>query len=265
MRANTMADELADSVDTAAERPLFMIGCVRSGTTFVRDLIKRRDSVICPEETHYYRWGEPFRSPGFERPTFNGGILKAHRKRDGITEERFRDIYYRSNTRGELLVRHVREMARLRNLTDYRWFDKTPQNVYGLDLIASEFPSAVYLHMVRNPLNVVASLKLGKVLAVPDIHGACNYWLEAAAAIRQFRQVHGDRLLEVRYEDLVEDLLGALEAIFALFDLPFEEELYSASDARPERNLFRNQLDPDEIETVRRRCGPVAETYGYEL
>lgn len=265
MQADTAADAHADAVDTTAERPLFMIGCVRSGTTFVRDLIKRHEHVLCPEETHYYRWGEPFRTRGFDRPALNGPVLKAHRNKDGITEERFRQLYAGSQTRGELLVRHIREMARLRNLTDYRWFDKTPQNVYGLSLIENEFPRAVYLHMVRNPLNVVASLKLGKVVKVEDIHGACNYWLEAVTCVRHFKRLNGEHVLEVHYEDLVEDVQGSLAGIFRLFDLPFDRSAYSASDARPERNLYRSVLDADEIETVRRRCGALAESYGYAL
>ena len=254
-----------EPVDTTAERPLFMIGCVRSGTTLVRDLIRRGENIICPEETHYYRWGEPFGTPAFERAVMNGPVLKRHRERDGVSEERFAEIFGQSSSRGELLVRHVREMARGRDLSTYRWFDKTPQNVYGLNLIAADFPRAVYLHMVRNPLNVVTSLKIGKVIKVADICGACNYWLESVALVRQFRKANEARLLEMRYEDLIEDVPGKLAEIFALFDQPFDPARYSVSDANPERNLYRQHLDEAEIEAVRRRCGPVAESYGYTL
>lgn len=265
MATDTTAGAVVDTVDTTAERPLFMIGCVRSGTTLVRDLIKRHEAVICPEETHYFRWGEPFRTRGFERPLFSGQVLKAHRQRDGIAEERFRQLYDHSLTRGELLVRHVREMARQRDLADFRWFDKTPQNVYGLNLIAAEFPRAVYLHMVRNPLNVVASLKLGKVVKVEDIDGACNYWLEAVGLVRQFRRIHGERVLEVRYEDLTENVVGSLAEMFRLFDLPFDRRRYSSADARPEQNQYREELHAAEIDTVRRRCAETAAAYGYDL
>lgn len=256
---------LHEPVDTARERPLFMIGCVRSGTTLVRDLIKRAEGVVCPEETHYYRWGDPFGTRSFEKAVLNGPVLKAHRKRDGLSEARFGELYRQSSGRGELLVRHVREIARVRGLSTYRWFDKTPQNVYGLSLIAGDFPQAVYLHMVRNPLNVVTSLKIGKVIKVEDIRGACNYWLEAAAQVRHFRKAHGDRVLEMRYEDLIEDVPGSLSRIFRLFDHPFDPERYSASDANRERNLYRKHLDAEEIAIVRQRCGAVAESYGYRL
>ena len=36
--------------------PLFLVGCVRSGTTLTRDLLRRVPGVICPEETHFLRW-----------------------------------------------------------------------------------------------------------------------------------------------------------------------------------------------------------------
>ena len=265
METENFASGYEDPIDTTAERPLFMIGCVRSGTTLVRDLIKRGENIICPEETHYYRWGEPFGTRGFERAVLNGPVLKAHRKRDGLREVRFAELYRQSTGRGDLLVRHVREMARSRGLSTYRWFDKTPQNVYGLNMIADDFPDAVYLHMVRNPLNVVTSLKIGKVIKIDDIRAACSYWLEAVALVRQFRKANERKVLEVRYEDLVEDVPRHLAEIFRLFDQPYEPRRYSVADANPERNLYRKHLDDEEVAFVRRQCGQVAERYGYLL
>ena len=46
-----------------------------------------------------------------------------------------------------------------------RWFDKTPQNIYGLTLLSAVYPEAKFVCIVRHPLNVVASLKRGKVMA----------------------------------------------------------------------------------------------------
>jgi len=249
----------------AQAEPLFILGCVRSGTTLTRDLLRRQPATICPEETHYFRYGDPFQTGAFKKPLLNGKTLQKHREMDGIPEEEFRRMLSQSRSRGELMCRHVDYMAKSRGLADYRWFDKTPQNVYGLPMIRGEFPKARFLHIVRNPLNVVASLKLGKQMHVPDIHGAINYWVEAITIIRQMAPLLEDSLLEMRYEDLVADPVPNMEKLLAFSGIGDQLSLYSALDVRPERNQYVEVLTKKEQNIVRRRCARLARRYGYEL
>ena len=249
----------------AQARPLFIVGCVRSGTTLVRDLLRRQPDVICPEETHYFRYGEPFRTNGFDKPLKNGKTLQKHREIDGIPQEAFEEMLSQSCSRGELMCRHVDYMAKARGLHEYRWFDKTPQNVYGLPLIRAEFPKGRFLHLVRNPLNVVASLKLGKVMKVTDTHGACNYWIEAVTIIRMMAPLLKDELLELRYEDVAADPVGNMEKLLDFSELGNRTDLYAPRDAHAERNQYRDVLTDREKDIVIRRCGNLASKYGYEL
>ena len=46
----------------AQQAPFFVLGCVRSGTTMLRDALRMHPHLACPEETHFFRWGEPFGS-----------------------------------------------------------------------------------------------------------------------------------------------------------------------------------------------------------
>lgn len=253
------------SLQTQQARPLFIVGCVRSGTTLVRDLLRRQPATICPEETHYFRYGEPFRTAGNTRPLMNSKTLQKHREIDGISQEAFAELHAQSSTRGELLCRHVDYMARARNLGDYRWFDKTPQNVYGVALIRAEFPHARFLHLVRNPLNVVASLKLGKVMKVPDMHGACNYWIEAVTIIRQLAPLLQDKLLEMRYEEFTAEPVPSMKRLLDFSELGERFDLYTDADAHEERNQYLDILTREEQDTVRHRCGMLASRYGYDL
>lgn len=249
----------------AQARPLFIIGCVRSGTTLVRDLLRRQPDVICPEETHYFRYGEPFRTARFNQPMKNGKTLQKHREIDGIPPGDFEKMLLQSRSRGELMCRHVDFMAKARGLDDYKWFDKTPQNVYGLPLIRAEFPKGRFLHLVRNPLNVVASLKLGKVMKVTDTHGACNYWIEAVTIIREMAPLLKDDLLELRYEDVAADPVGNMEKLLNFSELGNRKDLYASSDAHAERNQYPDVLTDKEKEIVIRSCGTLAAKYRYEL
>jgi hypothetical protein len=62
---------------------------VRSGTTLTRDLLRRVPGVICPEETHFLRWSEPFRTPASMPPHTQNQVLRRHREIDGVPEEVF--------------------------------------------------------------------------------------------------------------------------------------------------------------------------------
>jgi hypothetical protein len=162
------------------DRPLFLVGCVRSGTTLTRDLLRRVPGLLCPEETHFLRWAEPFRTPASMPPHRENAVLRRHRAIDGVPEEVFARLLETSRSKAELQRGYIAAFARTKGVSQpYRWADKTPQNIYGAPLILSEFPEARLCHIVRNPLNVVASMLLGRQVAVPDLHGAINYWCEA--------------------------------------------------------------------------------------
>lgn len=246
------------------EEPLFIVGCVRSGTTMVRNLLRRQPNFLCPEETHYYRYGEPYHTRAHNAPFTNSETLRKHREIDGLPDDVFQTLYTDSRTRGELLFAHVSHMARERGLPEgWRWFDKTPQNVYGMALMRAEFPKARFLHLVRHPLNVVASLKVGKVIKVADVIGAANYWLEAVKIVRTLAPILGDDLLELRYEDIGTDPVAALTRISEFARLPAPVGLYAPEDVYEERNQYLSVLGPGEIKAVWRHCGRMAEQYGY--
>lgn len=250
-------------MNTEAEPPFFILGCVRSGTTLVRNLLRRHPTLICPEETHYYRWGEPFKSEHYTHRMFNNKTIIRHRQIDGISDYAFKKIYDTANSRADLLMGHIAECARINKLESYRWFEKTPQNVYGMAMIANDFPQARFLHIVRNPLNVVASLKEGKIIKVNDIIGACSYWNEAVSIIAHQKQGIPDRILEVHYEDLASDTPAKMAQIQKFFHIDEEAIQYSSSDAHPERNRYKDILNDKEQLTVKRLCRPNAEYYGY--
>ncbi len=256
---------MTQTLDHAAMKPLFILGCVRSGTTLVRDLLRRVPHMICPEETHYFRYGEPFRTNAFNRPFLKSATLLKHREIDGISPEDFERMLGTARTRGELLCLHVEHMARQKGWDSYQWFDKTPQNVYGLPMIRAEFPKARFLHLVRNPLNVVASLKLGKVMKVPDIDAACNYWLEAVQIVRQMAPVLGPDLLEVNYEDFAADPVSGMAQLLTFSGFGDHPDLFSSADAHVERNQYLSVLSRKEQTRVVERCAESAAAYGYHM
>jgi hypothetical protein len=49
---------------------------------------------------------------------------------------------------------------------------------------------------------------LGRQVAVPDLHGAINYWCEAVQIAATLRKAAPDRIMDLRYEDLVANVPG---------------------------------------------------------
>src|SRR5688572_15305042 len=60
--------------------PFFVLGCVRSGTTMLRDALRMHPNLACPEETHFFRWGEPYGTEAMSRSLSNNAVLKKHRE-----------------------------------------------------------------------------------------------------------------------------------------------------------------------------------------
>jgi len=266
MNATTQPSPGDASETQPADQPLFIVGAVRSGTTLTRDLLRRVPNFICPEETHFFRWAEPFRTPHSMHPYRTNNLLKTHREMDGVDAESFERILGGSRNKSELQRNYITAFARAKGLHGpYRWFDKTPQNVYGAPLIAQEMPKARFLHLVRNPLNVVASLQLGRQVKIPDLHGSCNYWIESVQIMETLATAFPDRVMTLRYEDLVADVPGAMARILDHAGVEAPPGLYRASDAHPERNLWTSALKDGELFTIRKRCGALARRFGYDI
>jgi hypothetical protein len=222
--------------------------------------------VICPEETHFLRWSEPFRTPASMPPHTQNQVLRRHREIDGVPEDVFADLLRTCRSKGELQRAYIAAFARARGVTaPYRWIDKTPQNIYGGALILAEFPGARLLHIVRNPLNVVASMLLGRQVAVPDLHGAINYWCEAVQIAATLRKAAPDRIMDLRYEDLVADVPGAMAGVLRFAGLPAPVGLYAGPTPIPNGTSGATRLDPAARAVVLARCGPLARTHGYDL
>jgi len=249
----------------ASNEPFFILGCVRSGTTMLRDLLRSVPRLACPEETHFYRWGEPLGSPVFANTVRRNKVLQKHRAIDGVSEAAFAEILAGARTRRELTERYIAAFKAAQGIGEGRWFDKTPQNIYGLALLADEFPEAKIVHIVRNPLNVVASLAVGKVMLLENTVGAANYWREAVAIFDKVKPSITGRVHEIAYETLTAEPAAELARLMAFLDEDVRDIRFDLSKIHPERDQWRDVLSADAVATVREICGPWARRYGYDL
>lgn len=169
-----------------------------------------------------------------------------------------------------------------------RWGDKTPMYMQHLCLLERLFPTARFVHLIRDGRDAAVSF-LGmpegvatRTWAHPRTPAgfACQWRAEVEAARSLGRRV-GDRYLEVRYEALVTDPEAELRRVCELAELPWDAGMldyagtvdlsgkpHQRSLARPPTPGLRDwrrelsEQDRLEFEAV---AGDVLAALGYEV
>lgn len=168
----------------AALRPIFIVGCPRSGTTLLRLILDSHPNISCGPESHFLtdleaivgRYWHRIKPFGFDKPYWHEKIAA------------FFDSFQ---------MEHARARGKA------RWADKTPKYSIRLPFINEIFPECQVVHMIRDPYDVVASHRERwgyKSALLCAMRTWKEYVTEARAA---GRGMPAGRYKEIRYEQLV--------------------------------------------------------------
>ena len=229
----------------------------------LRDALRLHPNLACPEETSFLRWGEAPGTDNFNRMLGTNPVLKHHRELDGITEDEFRAMLAACTSRGDLYRRYMALFIERRKPGARRWFDKTPQNVYGALLAATTIERSRFVHIVRDPRNVAASLRIGKVVKVGHLNGAIAYWTEAVQIMNGLKKAYPGRVLEIRYEDFVADPQAGLRALLDWLGESYDPAWFASVDTRLVDHAQEGVLTPAELEQVVQGCRRGMRRHGY--
>jgi len=242
--------------------PFFIIGAPRSGTTLLRDILKQHQRLEAPEETHFFRWSEAFGSNGYLKHYRKSPLFTKHRSIDGVHDRDFFLELALKKDRKKLMDWYGERILSIKNNPSGRWFDKTPQNVYGILLISEMYPDSKFVHIYRNPLNVVASLVEGKVMPKQNLNAAINAWVEPMAILAQYKKIANQRLLEVCYESLGENCRDEIYQILTFLGENSEQMNFTIA-AHKEKNRYKKILTEEEIYIVLDATEKYRLIYGY--
>ncbi|MBD2896277.1 hypothetical protein amrb99_52230 [Actinomadura sp. RB99] len=204
---------MSSGLATPSERPIFVIGCPRSGTTLLRLMLHSHPRIALPIETRFVL-------PAYAARAQFGDLADSRNRRalaDWLTTRpatRFRDlgldpraiteeIVAAPPTLGSALAVVFRAYARLHGKV--RWGDKRPSYIRHAGALLRMFPDAQFVHLVRDGRDCVASLK-----EMPwydqDLNHAVSVWREAIDTGRRLAARLGpDAFYELQYERLVAD------------------------------------------------------------
>ena len=168
--------------------PIFIIGCPRSGTTLIRVILDSHPNICCGPETHLIRNLKPIKDNIHE----NWNRLEPYGLTENIANKKLSEIFS---------IFHENYM-KLKNKK--RWAEKTPDNIFYIDVINEFFPNCQFINVIRDGRDVVCSYKdrWGRVI----IYTAIKNWNEAAELTYRFRKQFDDkRYMEIRYEKLIKN------------------------------------------------------------
>jgi len=193
------------------DRPVFIVGMPRSGTTLVEQILASHESVYGAGELEAMKMSllEVFRADRLKNidPDF-----EKHLTRDNV----------RSAAR-----RYMAELGRIDTRTP-RITDKMPVNFQWLGFVRLMFPNARIIHCLRNPADTCLSIYtkfIGK--NVPwyfNLDEMGQYYAAYRALMMHWQDVLGDQIMTVRYEDLVADQPGETRKMLEFCGLKWDED-----------------------------------------
>jgi hypothetical protein len=124
-----------------------------------------------------------------------------------------------------------------------RWGDKSPMYTGYIDLMAEIFPTAQFIHLIRDGRDVVLStVSTYKERFYVDVYFAARSWKRRVRkALASAARLDSNRYYELRYEELAADPESALRAI-----CEFLGEIYVPEMAEPHR-MAREHIRPKSL------------------
>ena len=251
----------ASEATNATERPVFVVGAPRSGTTFMGNSLGRL--------------------PGFVDLGEVGPLKVAIDELVALPEEESARRFHR-------IIERVRRLGLARRL---RAVEQTPETSFVLGAALRAYPEGKAVHMVRDGRDVVCSLlEKGWLRAerggtddvgspygeqarswveperVPEFQAASEATRAAWAWRRYLSAVRATApgALEVRYEELAADPAATAQRIAAHIDADVEPLVQALRAVHAESvGRWRRDLTPEQLADVEAEAGPLLRELGY--
>ena len=217
-------------------RPVFVIGCHRSGTNLLYDtLLSAGGFAVYRGYLPVYKMLIPrFGSFGWERNRrrmLDAWLRSKGFRRSGLEPEFFRaKVLGECRSGGEFIRLTMDEIARRQNAV--RWAVYDPDNVLFIRQIKRDLPEALFVHIIRDGRDIALSLrKMGGFQPLPwdrgelaGLEATALYWEWMVRKGRKYGREFGSDYIEVHYEDLVQEPRRTLEALgkFLAHDLDYD-------------------------------------------
>jgi hypothetical protein len=198
---------------------VFIVGCPRSGTTWLQSLVASHPLAHTGRESHLFDW-------------YLGPLIRHWNQeleiRDVGLGNYFREDEFHSLVRN-FTLQLLAPMAL--SLQEGELFvEKTPGHGLYLQEISEMLPQSRYLHILRDGRDVTASMlaaskSWASSWAPRDARNAARTWVKSVTTIREAaRSLPSGRFLEVRYEELWNDPRRILSEVMEFLGLKWNDQ-----------------------------------------
>jgi hypothetical protein len=205
----------------ASERPVFVVGMPRSGTSLTEQILASHPQVHGAGELLYWIFAaDAERAANPEQRAVNSEQRAVNPEQRAVnSEQRAAMIAELGRAYLEGLAAQAPDASRV--------IDKLPVNFRNAGLIHAALPGAKFIHLERNALDTCLSIYFqGFSAAHPyatDFGDLAHYYHEYRRLMAHWRSVLPPQtLLEVRYENLVDDPEGWTRRMLAHIGLPWD-------------------------------------------
>lgn len=270
--------------------PLFIIGMPRSGTKLIRTLLNNHSSIYIPSiETNniplmiklYREIGDIKDPKNFHR--FYNTISKTtyfkYRKLDKkkiITESEW------YNSCSNFTIGEVFKKLILFNIdchqedVDLIWGDKSPSYINHVHHLKEIFPQAKFIHIIRDVRDYCLSINKawGK-----NMLRAAKRWTDDNFALKKAISDFTQDVLELKYENLIENPQQILNEICHFLSIPYEENMHNlkitsenlgearglTSIKRDNKNKYQQNIKAGELAKIEGIAYYCLLQYGYSV
>ena len=195
-------------------RPIFIVGMPRSGSTLIEQILASHAQV---EATH-------------ELPEGGRLIRFIDRQRIGRAYYPEAVTHFAPGDFTMLGKRYDEETRRYRSGAPY-FIDKIPNNFANLGLLSLILPNALFINTMRDPMDTCLScykqlFARGQSFTY-DLDDLGSYYLEYRRMMEHWHAVMPGRILDVQYENVVDDLESQVRRLLDYCALPWDEACLS--------------------------------------
>ena len=197
---------------------IFLVGCPRSGTTWLQAMLAAHPAIYTGPETHFF---ETFSQAEFaiQHTQARGVGLKAY-----FTPDNFQELI------ANLFWHTISALPEPSAHPQY-FLEKTPQHCLVAPFILNIFPNARFIHLIRDGRAVVASLlRAGRSWGQPwapqhAFDATLHFWLNSVHAGRQIADLvpRKEQYIEIKYEALRSDTRSSLLNLWEWLNLPADD------------------------------------------
>ena len=199
-------------VDITGERPIFIVGLPRTGTTLVERILGSHSQI---------------HSAGELQALSEAIRVAVDACAPGMTGTWLDYAATLGRLDGALIAREYLARARSRRGDRARFSDKQTVNFFYCPLILRAFPDARIVHLTRHPLAACYAIYKtrfwGSFPFGNDLDDLGDFYIGYRRLMAHWHEVLPDRILDLAYEDVVNSLERSTRRLLEFVGVPFEE------------------------------------------